>query len=312
MKISIIVGVYNSSKYLRRCLDSILAQTYKDWELLLIDDGSTDDSGRICDEYARKDQRIRVFHKNNGGIASVRQLGIEQASGEYSIHIDSDDWVEPPMLEEMYAEAFRTNADVVVADYIHELVGKKVYRAQHAERHSLKAIEAILSGRQIGTLWNKLIRHNLYCKYNLSFTEGIDVGEDALILARLYQQLVSISYLEKAYYHYMNNGDGNSITRKRDVCKYNAVINQLDKLVEVVPPSCVPMVKRQQRLNDMQALSDGIVSVDELRHRNVSFNLSHLFIRNMGMHVRITTLLYILHLNRLCNRIVCRKNKAYI
>lgn len=308
MKISIIVGVYNSSRYLRRCLDSILAQTYIDWELLLIDDGSTDDSGRVCDEYALNDRRVRVFHKINGGIATVRQLGIEQASGEYSIHVDSDDWVEPSMLEEMCEEAVRTDADIVVADYIHEFVDKKVYRAQFAERNPLNAIEAILSGRQIGTLWNKLIRHQLYSRYNLSFAAGLDVGEDALILARLYQNPVRISYLAKAYYHYMNNGDGNSITRKRDVAKYHAVINQLEKLVQVVPPSCVSMVKHQQRLNDMQALCEGIVSVEDLRHRKVTFGFSQLFIRNIGMRVRMAALLYMLHLDYLCYHFVSAKS----
>ena len=93
-KISVIVPVYNTAKYLHRCLDSILQQSFKDFEVLLVDDGSTDNSGEICDEYAAKDSRVRVFHKENGGVASAREIGIENAVGLYSIHVDSDDWTE--------------------------------------------------------------------------------------------------------------------------------------------------------------------------------------------------------------------------
>lgn len=101
-KVSIIVPVYKAEGYLHRCVDSILAQTFTDWELLLIDDGSPDRSGEICDEYAQKDSRVRVIHKENGGVSSARQRGQDEACGEYTIHVDPDDWVEPTMLEELY------------------------------------------------------------------------------------------------------------------------------------------------------------------------------------------------------------------
>ena len=96
--ISIIVAVYKAESCLRRCVDSLLAQTFQDYEILLVDDGSPDRSGEICDEYARKDNRVRVFHKENGGVASARQCGMNNARGEYVIHADPDDWVEPNML----------------------------------------------------------------------------------------------------------------------------------------------------------------------------------------------------------------------
>lgn len=93
-KISVIVPVYNVEKYLSRCIDSILAQTFTDFELLLIDDGSKDKSGNICDEYAKKDSRIRVFHKENGGVSSARNLGLDNAEGEWILFVDADDWIE--------------------------------------------------------------------------------------------------------------------------------------------------------------------------------------------------------------------------
>ena len=94
-KISVIVPVYNTEKYLHRCIDSVLAQTFTDWELLLIDDGSKDTSGSICDKYAAKDKRIRVFHKENGGVSSARNLGRDYAQGEWVTFVDSDDYIEP-------------------------------------------------------------------------------------------------------------------------------------------------------------------------------------------------------------------------
>ena len=115
--ISVIVPVYNTEKYLPRCIDSILAQTFTDFELLLIDDGSTDKSGTICDEYAKKDKRIRVFHKENGGVSTARQLGIDKAIGIYSIHTDGDDWIEKDMLKDMYDKIIEKNADILIADF---------------------------------------------------------------------------------------------------------------------------------------------------------------------------------------------------
>ena len=104
-KISIIVPVYKAENYIHRCIKSLLSQTFTDFEILLINDGSPDKSGEICDEYAKSDKRIRVFHKENGGVSSARQCGIDNARGEYTIHVDPDDWVDPRMLEELYLKA---------------------------------------------------------------------------------------------------------------------------------------------------------------------------------------------------------------
>ena len=116
-KVSVIVPVYKAEKYLQRCVDSLLAQTFTDFELLLIDDGSPDRSGEICDEYAAADSRVRVFHKVNGGVSSARQCGMDNATGEYTIHADPDDWVEPIMLKELYVKAKEENADMVFCNY---------------------------------------------------------------------------------------------------------------------------------------------------------------------------------------------------
>ena len=122
-KISILVPVYKVEKYLERCLDSILAQTFTDWECILIDDGSPDNSGKICDEYAKKDERFVVLHhESNKGSAAARNTAFNKASADYFICVDSDDWVEPNYLEELYNKAINTNADVIGCNLVKEFV----------------------------------------------------------------------------------------------------------------------------------------------------------------------------------------------
>ena len=115
-KLSVIVPVYNTEKYLRVCIDSILAQTFTDFELILVDDGSEDSSGSICDEYAAKDTRVQVIHQTNGGVTNARKNGVRRACGKYFSFIDSDDWIHPEMFERMVEKCVEANADVVVCD----------------------------------------------------------------------------------------------------------------------------------------------------------------------------------------------------
>ncbi len=117
-KISIIVPVYNAEKTLNKCMDSIISQSFTDWELLLVDDGSTDGSGVLCDEYAAKDSRIRVFHKANGGVSSARNLGLDNVTGEWVVFCDSDDyWIGKDSLGKLYESAIKHNADIVRGCY---------------------------------------------------------------------------------------------------------------------------------------------------------------------------------------------------
>ena len=120
-KVSVIVPIYKAESYLYKCIDSLLTQKLADIEILLIDDGSPDGSGMICDEYARKDSRVKVFHKSNGGVASARQCGLDHACGEYVIHADPDDWVESDMLQSLYEKAVEEDADMVICDFYYEI-----------------------------------------------------------------------------------------------------------------------------------------------------------------------------------------------
>ena len=119
---SVIVPIYGIEAYLCQCVDSLLEQSYENFELILVDDGSPDRCPEICDSYARKDQRIRVIHKPNGGLVSARQAGIEVATGEYVVNVDGDDWVSPRMLEEFALRIAQSNADIIMVSHtiVHE------------------------------------------------------------------------------------------------------------------------------------------------------------------------------------------------
>lgn len=165
--ISIIVPIYNVEKYIFKCVDSIINQTYKNIEIILVDDGSTDNSGTICDEYEKKDNRIKVIHKKNGGLSDARNVGIDKAKGDYLVFVDSDDWVSDKMIEYLYNNACKYKADIVQGDYI------KAY----TEYNCIKNIkEEINHYNSIGALnnlyeeectksvvvWNKIYKKDLF------------------------------------------------------------------------------------------------------------------------------------------------------
>lgn len=235
--ISIIMPVYNSDKYIRRSIDSIIRQTYQNWELILVDDGSTDASGRICDEYAELDPRIHVIHKENGGVASARQVGTDEACGEYSIHCDADDWIEPTMLEDMYSRAKDVSADIVVSNFYYNYSDKSesIYTVNVPSVAS-DFIKEILYGNSFGALWHKLIRHSLYRKFKVRFVDGVNYCEDVLVLAQFLKNEVRIEYLDNAYYHYcLENED--SITRNYTRNTYQMRQSSVKALRNILPDS---------------------------------------------------------------------------
>ena len=171
-KISVIIPVYNTEKYLHRCIDSVLAQTYQDFELLLIDDGSKDSSGAICDEYAAKDARVRVFHKENGGVSSARRMGVAHSSGEYVYFVDSDDSILPDALQEML-KCVQSDVDIVVFD-----------SRLDGSYSSIEYAEQLLNF-QDWAVWSKLYRRTLFDSAIFDLPREIRVGEDFIMNLRL-------------------------------------------------------------------------------------------------------------------------------
>ena len=219
-KISVIVPVYKAEKYLHRCVDSILAQTFNDFELLLINDGSPDNSGEICDEYAQKDSRVRVFHKKNEGVSATRQFGVEHSLGDYMIHADPDDWVESNMLLEMYTQAKISDYDLVLCDYYKDSANGIKYCKQQPSSLDHSVVLSELFRKLHGSCCNKLVKRTCFLNYNIKFPSGINYCEDLYVWVILLQNPIKISYLDKAFYHYDSYTNTNSISRNYTIEKY--------------------------------------------------------------------------------------------
>ncbi|ALO47937.1 glycosyltransferase family 2 protein [Hoylesella enoeca] len=224
IKISIIVPVYNAGSTIKRCIDSILHQTFSDFEVLLIDDGSNDNSGLLCNSYAKKDNRIHAYHKQNGGVSSARQWGIEHSQGDYTIHVDPDDWIEPLMLERLYQIALIENSDMVICDFYENGKNKQKYLSQKPTSLNAKELLIDVLTHLHGSCCNKLIRRECYQKYNVQFPLGINYCEDQYVIIALLQHPIKVSYLPEAFYHYENT-DKNSLSRTYNERTYEYDLN---------------------------------------------------------------------------------------
>lgn len=213
--ISIIVPIYNMEKYLRKCIDSILEQTYAELEIILVDDGSTDGCYEICEAYRKKDARIVVLHQVNGGLVSARKAGIRIARGTYIGFVDSDDWVESDMFENLYREAIEKNADIVVDGIIEDTEGfcrqrtnalqVGTYSSDEAKNHIYRNMISCGEYFKIGILpylCNKLIRRELAVRHMMTIDEKIRVGEDAAAVYPILMLSDRIIITNKFHYHY--------------------------------------------------------------------------------------------------------------
>lgn len=212
--ITVIVPVYNTEPYLPQCLDSILAQTYTDLEILLIDDGSTDRCGEICDRYAARDPRIRVFHTENRGLSAARNIGLDNAQGDYIGFIDSDDWIEPDMYEVLMKKAEETGADVVECGMFREYPAQTVEQKRLDEvMSSNEAIQALLQKRITNTVWNKLWKSR--CFESIRFPIG-RVYEEVATTFRVLDAVDCVCTMDKSKYHYRQREGSLSKTHNMD------------------------------------------------------------------------------------------------
>ena len=248
-KISVIVPVYKAEAYLHRCIDSLLAQTFRDFEVLLVDDGSPDRSGAICDEYAQQDSRVRVFHKENGGVSSARQCGLDNAHGDYTIHADPDDWVEPDMLEALYAKATAEDADMVICDFYVEQNGTQTYCRQEPSALDHETVLRELFQQLHGSCWNKLVKRACYNAFGVSFPQGIDIWEDKYVCCSLLMHNIKVSYLNKAFYHYDRNINENSLVKNISLKKLHSKM----AFVEHFEPILKEIGQFSQELINMKA-----------------------------------------------------------
>ena len=213
-KLSISVPVYNTEKYLRKCLDSLLRQTLKDIEIVLVDDGSTDGSGEICDEYSLIDSRIKVIHKKNGGLSSARQVGLDNSVGEYYTVCDSDDWVEDEMYEVLYNKAKSEDYDMVVCDILTEYNdgSSRVLKNNFSNYEQTSLINDLMFRNILSNTFCRIYKRCLFQKYDIEYEPGINQGEDFLLLMKQFQHPMKITYVPSPLYHYRRDMRSNSYT----------------------------------------------------------------------------------------------------
>lgn len=252
--ISVIVPVYNVEKYLERCVKSIAAQTYKDIEILLIDDGSTDKSGKMCDDFQQTDSRIKAFHKQNGGLSDARNYGIEHSAGEFISFVDSDDYIDEKMLETLHRLITENDADLAVCSAMDVFEGKEVTQVKEIKEFNLNKVESykyMLRGDGIPSACNKLYKRQTVG--DVRFPVG-KLYEDGFFTPQILKRVEKTAVTSKPMYYYFRRAD--SITtkpfRKGDL----DVIEAYDK--------CVKQVKE---------LCPEALPYAEFRYRNAYFNV---------------------------------------
>lgn len=203
-KISVIVPIYNVEQYLRKCIDSIINQTYKNLEIILVDDGSTDASGEICNKYEQQDERIRVIHKKNGGAADARNKGLEVMTGKFVSFVDSDDWIEYNFYENMIEQAIKYNADIVVSNYNYVSDNGDIicrYEKNDKVRYNTEEAmnEMIHDGFIQAVIWNKLYLKS--CIKDIRFKVG-KICEDEFFTYKIIANAKEVVYNSKPLYFY--------------------------------------------------------------------------------------------------------------
>lgn len=212
--ISVIIPVYNAAPHLRRCIDSLLKQTFRNFEIILVDDGSTDGSFDICEDYFLKFSRVRVEHLPNSGVSSARNYGIETARGEYICFVDADDWVEPDFLQNFNGEVEKRKTENKVLDCVMQgYVGYKgqSFQTPYIFYDSPDKIDADLfrfeENKLIGYVWNKIFRREVIVKHHLRFNPDISIGEDFLFCMEAINFCQRMTVLPDVGYHYVFTGE---------------------------------------------------------------------------------------------------------
>ncbi|MFR9669525.1 MAG: glycosyltransferase family 2 protein [Rikenellaceae bacterium] len=211
--ISIVVPIYNVEEYLPKCLESIINQSYRNIEIILVDDGSPDNAGEICDEYATKDERVRVFHIPNGGVAKARQLGIENSTGDYIVFVDPDDWLPLDSIEILYSN-MRDDVDIVI--------GGIVYKSDRADFNRLytpakinknEFIVSLLTDKIEGFPWRSLYRKSLF---DFDCFPSIKRRQDLLMNIKLSRKVNNVVLIDKIVYYYFQRDNSTSYQYKYD------------------------------------------------------------------------------------------------
>lgn len=235
--ISIIIPVYNVEAYINKCIDSLLKQRYSNIEVLLVDDGSTDNSGKICDDYAKQDKRICVVHKENGGVSSARNTGLKLVKGDYIAWVDPDDWIEEDMFSYLIENAITYSADITICARIERYPDKSVIKglSELSILNTEEALSKLFEDKDLGSyLWDKLWRKELF--EDIVFPEG-KVFEDIAVVYKVFGRANRILCLPEAKYNYLQRTDSivGSQKLKSRIARFDAEYERLNNVIKSLP-----------------------------------------------------------------------------
>lgn len=237
-KISVIIPVYNAQKTIEKCIKSILVQTYSNLEIIVVNDGSKDKTGEICEEIAKCDSRIKYYYKENTGVSMTRNFGLEKATGDYISFIDSDDFLEKNMYENMIKEI--NNADILICNCFIINDNKKINNDIEIKNNSYETLEKMIKdisdkeiNRYVNPPWNKLIKRHIIVSNNILFDSKISLGEDLLFNLTCMKDAKEIKTIDKRLYNYVITTSGLS-EKRRDINAFlNNSFNLINSLIEI-------------------------------------------------------------------------------
>ena len=257
MLVSIIIPVYNAEKYLKNCVDSVLKQTYSDIEVILVNDGSVDLSGQICDEYSKKDNRVRVIHTENGGVSVARNIGIDASKGDLIAFVDADDYISKTMIEKLYNELGEN--DFSVCRFVHEhedksvlyhednleLLASKPYDFSYimVDRYSKERDGKIITDKIFGSVWRILFKKDIIQKNNVRFLKGVKIAEDRLFLLEYCSYCNSAGFVDEYLYHYRADVFGAA------TAVFNKYQSKLYESQKILVEKQIELINRNQMLN---------------------------------------------------------------
>lgn len=289
-KISIVVPVYNVEKYISECIESLLSQSYKDFEIILVDDGSTDASGDICDKFANENSCITVIHKNNQGLGLARNTGIEVANGEYITFIDSDDYVDNDLLKELYESIISTNADTCLGGFkrvddnknilFKSIYDKQVYRGEEVYNELLPRMIGSLPDKSDSirmSVWNVMYSMKIIKDHLVRFpSEREYISEDIMFDIEYYKYSTAVSVIDSCLYNYRLNTSSLTLKYKEDrfdmVKKlYHAIkANIINKDIE---NEIINRLSRQFFIYVRMCIQQENIKVSGKTHRNALANI---------------------------------------
>lgn len=240
MKISAIIPVYNAEKTVSKTIESIVNQSYKNIEIIIVDDGSSDGSAGVCQEWVTRDKRIKLYEKENAGVSGARNFGMQHCTGEFLLFIDADDYLVSEAIEKYVQVEKKRDSDIVFAEYliVDELINKKeikkdlpLYSDSLQEDIIYKLLKVYSNGRMLGTVWRSLIRKKLLKENNILFDCNLKMSEDAKFILTVVNSTTKIDVLPMPVYCYVRNAA--SVTQKYMKCMYNNLQSLMDWKEEV-------------------------------------------------------------------------------